>query len=50
MIPGHRASICLNMVQFGGICIIHLPDLLFGNFPGTYTALWWGIEGGERLL
>ena len=22
------------MVQIRGICIIHLPDLLFGNFPG----------------
>ena len=22
------------MVQFEGIWIIHLPDLLFGNFPG----------------
>ena len=31
MIPGYRAFPCFNMVQFEGICIIHLPDLLFGN-------------------
>ena len=34
MIPGYRAFPCFNMVQFEGICLIHLPDLLFGNFPG----------------
>ena len=34
MTPGYRAFSCLNMVQFEGIWIIHLPDLLFGNFPG----------------
>ena len=34
MIPGYRAFSCLNMVQFEGIWIIHLSDLLFGNFPG----------------
>ena len=31
MIPGYKAFPCFNMVQFEGICIIHLPDLLFGN-------------------
>ena len=34
MIPGYRAFPCFNMVQFEGICLIHLPELLFGNFPG----------------
>ena len=34
MIPGYKAFPCFNMVQFEGICIIHLPDLLFGNVPG----------------
>ena len=34
MIPGYKAFPCFNMVQFEGICLIHLPDLLFGNFPG----------------
>ena len=33
MMPGPRVSICQNMVQFEGICLIHLPDLLFGNVP-----------------
>ena len=34
MIPGYKAFPCFNMVQFEGICLIHLPDLLFGNFQG----------------
>ncbi len=34
MIPGYREKRMQNMVQFEGIWIIHLPDLLFGNFPG----------------
>ena len=33
MIPGYRAFPCFNMVQFEGICLIHLPDLLFDNLP-----------------
>ena len=34
MIPGYKAFPCFNMVQFEGMCLIHLPDLLLGNFPG----------------
>ena len=39
MTPGYKAFPCFNMVQFEGIWIIHLPDLLlkarFGKIPRT---------------